>query len=210
MKKTTESIVVKILSIALIVSVASAFPACKKKSKVPTREEFLKEHRNDPDPHGIKNFDFDYEDLIDAWGNSDTSKSYGASAVWKCGDKYIVVGARPDDTNKIEEMYVSYTQELVYLFSNASVIYVCKREDGVTDYNNCIMLTDEDIDEEIRKNLVQGSILQIEFDGYFLASYPGQVSTIYSAKAIGQVDESEIPSLQEQEKYIRDNYTGSQ
>ena len=58
--------------------------------------------------------------------------------------------------------------------------------------------------------LKQGTILQIEFDGYFLDTYPGQISTIYSVKTIGQVDDSEIPALQEQEKYIRENYTGEQ
>ena len=73
-----------------------------------------------------------------------------------------------------------------------------------------MVLSDSHLDEQTRKSLKQGTILQIEFDGYFLDTYPGQISTIYSVKTIGQVDDSEIPALQEQEKYIRENYTGEQ
>ena len=210
MKNSTKAIVAKILVAALIVSMASAFSACKKKSKVPTKEEFLNEHINDPDPHGVKKLDFNREDLIEAWGEPDADKSRGSSYVWKCGDKFIIVGADPDDPNKIEEMYVSYTQELVYLFSNASIIYVSTRKDGVTDYHNCIMVEEMYFDKETLASLEIGTILEIEFDGYFLATYPGQLSNLYSVKATGKVDESEMPALQEQEKYIREKYTGEQ
>ena len=210
MKNSTKVMMAKIMAMALIVSMASAFAACKKKSNVPTKEEFLNEHINDPDPHGMKNLDFDREALIKAWGEPDVGGSYGSSSGWKCGEKFILVGYDPDDSNKINEMYISYTQELVYLFSNASLHYVCTRKDGVTDEHNCIMIEDSHLDKQTRKSLKQGTILQIEFDGYFLDTYPGQISTIYSVKTIGQVDDSEIPALQEQEKYIRENYTGEQ
>ena len=62
MKNSAKAIVVKIMVTVLIISMASAFSACKKKSKVPTKEEFLNEHINDPDPHGVKKLDFNRED----------------------------------------------------------------------------------------------------------------------------------------------------
>ena len=209
-KNSGKTLAAKILAMVLIVSVAGIFSACKKKSKIPTKEEFLNEHINDPDPHGVKKLDFNREDLIKAWGEPDADKSRGSSYVWKCGDKFIIVGADPDDLNKIEEMYVSFTQELVYLFSNASIIYVSARQDGVTDYHNCIMVEEMYFDKETLASLEIGTILEIEFDGYFLETYPGQLSNLYSVKATGKVDESEIPALREQEQYIRENYTGEQ
>ncbi len=209
-KNSGKTLAAKILAMVLIVSVAGIFSACKKKSKVPTKEEFLNEHINDPDPHGVKNLDFNREDLIKAWGEPDADKSRGASSVWTCGEKFIIVGSHPDNPNKIEEMYVSYTQELVYLFSNASIIYVSTRKDGVTDYHNCIMVEEMYFDKETLASLEIGTILEIEFDGYFLETYPGQLSSLYSVKSAGKVDESEITALREQEQYIRENYTGEQ
>ena len=44
MKNSTKVMMAKIMVTALIVSMASAFAACKKKSNVPTKEEFLNEH----------------------------------------------------------------------------------------------------------------------------------------------------------------------
>ena len=84
------------------------------------------------------------------------------------------------------------------------------REDGVTDYHNCIMVEEMYFDKETLASLEIGTILEIEFDGYFLETYPGQLSNLYSVKATGKVDESEIPALREQEQYIRENYTGEQ
>ena len=74
MKNSAKAIVVKIMVTVLIISMASAFSACKKKSKVPTKEEFLNEHINDPDPHGVKKLDFNREDLIKATGKVDESE----------------------------------------------------------------------------------------------------------------------------------------
>lgn len=210
MKNSAKAIVVKIMVTVLIISMACVFSACKKKSKVPTKEEFLNEHINDSDPHGMKNLDFNREDLIKAWGEPDAGKSKGASAAWKCGEKYILAAFDPDDPNRINEMYVSFAQELVYLFSNVSIIYVCTRQDGVTDYHNCVMLEDMYFDEETLANLETGTILEVEFDGYFLETYPERLSSLYSVKTVGKVDDSEIPALKEQEQYIREHYTGEQ
>ena len=177
-KNSGKTLAAKILAMVLIVSVAGIFSACKKKSKIPTKEEFLNEHINDPDPHGVKKLDFNREDLIKAWGEPDADKSRGSSYVWKCGDKFIIVGADPDDPNKIEEMYVSYTQELVYLFSNASIIYVSSREDGVTDYHNCIMVEEMYFDKET---------FPVALTEYKLLSCPGYVSRKYPSNSISRI-----------------------
>lgn len=53
----------RILTIMLILTLGSALgAACKKKSKVPTKEEYLKISLSDPDQHGMKELDFDGND----------------------------------------------------------------------------------------------------------------------------------------------------
>lgn len=206
MKTTKGKAAIKIIAIALILSLTGAFAACQKNSKVPSKEEFVNKYQNEPDPHDMKQLDYTREELLKAWGEPDIRQ--GVSSAWKCGDKYIITGYNSDDPDKIDEMYVSITGELVYLFSNTSVIYVCLRENGTTDFNSCYMMEDMYLDRDDIENLTMGMILQIEFDGFYLESYPGQFSMVCSVKTAGQVPDEELPQLETQAQYIRDGFTG--
>ena len=207
--KTRENFT-RVVAMLLILALAGSIGACKKKSKVPSKEAFLKEHQNDADPHAMLDLEYGKSDLIKAWGEPDFGAGYGASAAWTCGDKFILAAYNPDDPEKIDQLFVSCTQELVYLFSNTSVIYVSVPDDSIEPYSRCLMLVDEWFDPETLAALTPGTILQIEFDGWFMESFPEQISRPYSIKVVGQAPEADLAAIEEQTDYIRDNFTGEQ
>ena len=201
----------RILTIMLILTLGSAFgAACKKKSNVPTKEEYLKTSLSDPDHHGMKDFAFSKSELLSAWGEPDFDKDNPNVSVWTCGDKYLIACFDPDDSEKIVQLYASFTQDMVILFTNANVVYVVKRDKDMTDTDYCFTLstswfapgTMEFVTEEL------GTILQMEFDGYFMETFPAQIGQPYSIKVTGRVPDEELPALKERAQYIRENYTG--
>lgn len=197
----------KVLACVIVLSVGSAFAACAQKPKVPTKEKFLQSSEDDPDRHRMRDFDFTRSDLLKAWGDPTIGGSDSPTAVWECGDKYIVVDFSADDPEKIESMYASFTQDLVVLFSYTEVIYVSTRDDDVTDTTSCIGLSDSWLSEEDLSKIEPGTILRIEFDGWFMETYPAQISKPYSAKIIGRVPDSEMAAIEAHAQDIRERFT---
>ncbi|MBP5187353.1 MAG: hypothetical protein J6040_09920 [Clostridiales bacterium] len=210
-RNSRKELWVRILSVMLIASVGSAFAACKKKTRVPAKEEYLKASLENPDrAASIKDYDFDRKSLKSAWGAPTIDGGEFGNDVWSCGEKFLVADYSSDDPNKIEALYASYTQELVVLFNYVTIVYASVRSDGVTNYQSCLTLAEQWFTPEDLEKLQPGTILQIEFNGMFMESFPEQIYKPYSIKITGQVDESEMTALEEQANYIRDHYTGEQ
>jgi len=209
-KKQTIKYRFRILAAALIVAISGSLVSCKKAVKVPTKEEFLQNSLADPDRQGIRQYDFSKTDLIKAWGEPDLPDSgYGKTDAWVCGNKFILAEYDPDDPNKIESLYASFTQDLVILFPFTSIVYAVTRKDGVTDYNSCLMLSEDWFAPGTLEGLgdATGTILQMEFDGFFMESFPMQIGKPFSLKVIGQIPDSEREAAEEQAEYIRSRYT---
>lgn len=178
---------------------------------IPSKEEFVQTSLADPDRHGVKQVNYTKSDLLQAWGEPDIQDN-GYQAVWSAPDgKFIVVEFASDHPEIIEHMYASYTQDLVVLFSTDTLVYVSVRKDDVTDYSTCVMLPSEWLSPgTLDTDNAAGTILRIEFDGYFLETYPEQIGKPYSINTIGNVPDTELPALEELAQYIRDFFTGEQ
>ena len=194
----------RILAVVLALSFGSAFAACKKKSKVPSKEDFLASGLNGQDPLDIREYEFDRTDLFDAWGNPDIDKYMSYMAVWSCGEKFIIAEFDPDLPNKITMLYASFTQDIVVLFSYATIVYVSPRNGDTTEYSRWVMLPDKWFSENDLAKIQPGTILQMEFGGSFMESYPEQINEPFSLKIIGNVPDTELPKLQEQAQLVRD------
>lgn len=205
-----DNIFYRIVAVLLIIAMGYSFAGCNKQNQVPAKEEILAICQADSDPHGIKKYNFTRQDLLDSWGTPIAGDSLSYRLVWSCNDKYLVAEFSSDDAEKIECLYVSFSQELVYLFSNATVIYVSRRDGGVTDYDSCLMLPEQWFSQEMVSNLEPGSVIQIEFDGNIMETFPEQINEPFSFKVSGKVLDSEMETLEKQARYIRDNYTGEQ
>ena len=198
----------RIITVLLIIAMGCSFAGCNKQDEVPAKEEMFAICQADNDPHGTKNYNFTRQDLMDSWGTPIYGDSLSNRLVWSYNDKFLVAEFSSDDAEKIESLYASFSQELVYLFSNATVIYVSRRDGGVTDYDSCLMLPEQWFSQEMVRNLEPGSVIQIEFDGCFMETFPEQINEPFSFKLSGKVLDSEMEALEKQAQYIRDNYTG--
>ena len=67
-KNGSKTLFIRVVATVLILALAGSLGACKKKSKVPSKEAFLKEHQNDEDPHAMLDLEYGKSDLIKAWG----------------------------------------------------------------------------------------------------------------------------------------------
>ena len=207
-KTTMRKILTQVTLLILAVAFAAVLPACGRKAGIPSKEAFLKSYQGEPDPHGMKEDRYDLGELLKAWGTPDVGGGEGPSMAWECGGKYIIAWVDPDRPGTVIQMFVSMTQDMVYLFSNGSTAYVCLRNGDTTDYGYVVMFPEEWLDREIRDNLEEGTILQMEFDGMFMESYPAQINRPFAFKILGRIPEAEIPELEAQAQSIRDFVTG--
>lgn len=200
----------RIVAIVLIFAFALSATACFGKSAVPTKEEALEQCLNS-DPNSKKHYKYGRADILEVWGDPDIGDEDSDILVWKCRkNKFLIVEFNPDRRYKISRMYASYTQELTTLLRNNGSIYVSPRGAVKTDYTRCIRMEESWFDEDDLGKLDLGSVIEIEFDGGFMETFPEQISQPYSIKVTGKVPDSEQRELYEEAWYVQERFASDQ
>ena len=202
---------IRIVATVLIFAFAFTATSCFGKSAVPTKEEALENCQYDADPHAVKHYNFGRRDLIAAWGEPDYGEDNSDVLVWKCRKgKYLIVECDPDRPNRINCMYASVTQEFTVLLKSNASVYASPRGTVKTDYSRCVRLEDAWFDEDQLAKLKLGTVIEVEFDGGFMETFPEQISQPYSVKVKDKVPDSEERELYEEAEYIKERFAEEQ
>ena len=194
------------LSALLILSFLLPLAACAKKRNpnIPEKSAVVS---SDPLLYSeLEEKNITRQDMISAWGEPDgnpaNQKVSPNYSFWKYEEHFIQVWYNEKDI--VQSIFCSVTMKCVIILMDDTTLYAVPVRDSGIDYVNPFILSSTWLPSEVLEKAEPGVILEIEFEGRFMETYPAQIAPPYRVTYVGMVEESEMHRLQEEADALRE------
>ncbi|MBO4494303.1 MAG: hypothetical protein J5752_00425 [Clostridiales bacterium] len=192
----------KLLAIALILVVGSAFAACKK-SKVPSKKDIYNRIMDENWQIQAEQGVYTYEELCKSWGDPDVERVIAENGIkykaWTYKDHYIYAIMQKDNDSAVWAYNLSVSAKMVYLKQDESRVFFGMIQNDIYEPLACIGF---DLDRFASGELAGasfGDLFSMEYNGAVFQSYPGIIDVFFSFTPDGQKADEKALSLAQQE-----------
>ena len=194
------------LSALLLLAFLLPLPACSKK-KNPNIPEKSVVASSDPGFYSeLEEKKITRQDMISAWGEPDgnpaNQKVSPNYSFWKYEEHFIQVWFNEKDI--VQSIFCSVTMKCVIFLMDDTTLYAVPVRDSGIDYVNPFILYSTWLPSEVLEKAEPGVILEMEFEGRFMETYPAQIAPPYRITYVGIEEESEMHRLQEEADALRE------
>ena len=198
--------VLRNLSALLLLAFLLPLPSCSKKKNPNIPEKSVVASSDLSFYSELEEKKITRQDMISAWGEPDgnpaNQKESPSYSFWKYEEHFIQVWYNEKDI--VQSIFCSVTMKCVILLMDDTTLYAVPVRDSGIDYANPFILSSTWIPSEVLEKAEPGVILEIEFEGRFMETYPGQIAPPYRITYVGKAEESEMQRLQEEADALRE------